>query len=149
MTGLLEIGQKIPSFEAKDPNGELVSEEDLLGAPFIIYFYPKDDTPGCTQQACSFRDELEFFEDRDIMVIGISPDNGTSHQAFIKKFNLNFPLLTDTGSLIAKKFGIIENGRLIRSAFLCDEDGIIQWMEKPVNLTGHIQRLKEAIEENF
>ena len=150
MTKALEVGQEIPDFQAKDFEGNPVVKDDFLGGPFVIYFYPKDDTPGCTQQACDFRDVMDSFDDLDVMVIGISRDDAASHEKFMDKNQLNFPLITDEKGEVAKQFGVLDsNGKYIRSTFLCDEDGIIQWIESPVSIDGHAERVLEAIEEVF
>lgn len=152
MEKLLKVGEAIPKFEAKDFEGERITSDDLIGAPFVIYFYPKDDTPGCTQQACGFRDLMEGFEDIDVMVVGVSPDSPASHQSFIDKHELNFPLISDEKFDVATKFGVAKKGAdgklaIVRSTFICDGDGIVQWVESPVNVDGHAERVLAAIEE--
>jgi thioredoxin-dependent peroxiredoxin len=151
MGKLLEIGQALPSFEAKDFEGAPITKEDLLGAPFVIYFYPKDDTPGCTKEACSFRDLMDAFDDLNVMVVGVSPDSPESHQKFMEKHELNFPLISDESLVIAKAFGVIkeQNGKtdFIRTTFVCDEDGIVQWVESPVDVNNHAERVIEALNE--
>lgn len=146
----VEVGNEIPKFTAKDFEGHPITREDFLGSPFVIYFYPKDDTPGCTKEACEFRDFMNSFDDVDVMVIGVSRDNAESHRKFMEKHQLNFPLITDENGEMAKKFGVIDaKGNYIRSTFLCDEDGTIIWVESPVEVEGHVARLLEAIEESF
>lgn len=152
MKEALEIGLEIPAFKAKDFEGEPITRDDLLGAPFVIYFYPKDDTPGCTQEACEFRDLMESFEEMNVMVVGVSPDGTASHQKFMDKHELNFPLISDEDFSIAKAFGVVkekESGgfSIVRSTFLCDEDGVIQWVESPVKVEGHVQRVLAAIQD--
>lgn len=154
MAQLLKIGETIPSFEAKDFEGEIISQKDLLGTPFVIYFYPKDDTPGCTQEACEFRDLMESFQELDVLVVGISPDSPESHQKFMSKHNLNFPLISDERHELAKKFGVIKTKEgggigIIRSTFLCDQDGVVYWMEAPVKVAGHVERVLQAIEKTL
>jgi peroxiredoxin Q/BCP len=147
---MLKIGDVIPEFLAKDFSGDPLVKEDLLGAPFVIYFYPKNNTPGCTQEACEFRDVMDGLEDLNVMVVGVSPDSPDSHQKFIEEHGLNFPLISDEKKEVAAKFGVIKpEGGIIRSTFLCDEEGVVQWMESPVTLNGHIDRVLEAIEEIF
>lgn len=152
MSEPLQIGVEIPSFQAKDFGGDPITRDDLLGAPFVIYFYPKDDTPGCTQEACEFRDLMDSFEDMNVMVVGVSPDGTASHQKFMDKHELNFPLISDEDYSIAKAFGVVkpkEGGgySIVRSTFLCDEDGVIQWVESPVKVDGHVARVLAAIQE--
>lgn len=148
MSNILEVGQEIPDFQAKDFEGNPVVKDDFLGGPFVIYFYPKDNTPGCTKEACNFRDVMESFDDFDVMVIGVSRDDAASHEKFMNEHQINFPLITDENGDMAKQFGVLDsNGNYIRSTFLCDEDGIVQWVESPVSVEGHAERVLEAIEE--
>lgn len=106
----ITTGSKIPSFELKDQNGNLFNIDSVLGKKnLVIYFYPKDDTPGCTKEACAFRDQFEVFEDIDAMVIGISGQSVESHHDFALKHNLNFTLLSDEGNKLRKKFGVPAN----------------------------------------
>lgn len=149
MNTLLEVGAEIPEFTAKDFEGEPITKEDLLGAPFVIYFYPKDDTPGCTKEACEFRDVIDAFEDLNVMVVGISPDSPESHQKFMEKHELNFPLISDEKHEVAKKFGVSKGDSITRSTFLCDEDGMIMWSESPVKVEGHVQRVLDAIQKTL
>jgi len=147
---VLTVGDKIPSFTAKDEYNETFNCADLIGSPFVIYFYPKDDTPGCTIEACSFRDNIEHLDNLDTVVIGVSPDSPESHQKFIHKHELNFTLLCDEKLDLATKFGAVEdaNGikKIVRSTFLVDGEGILRWLEKPVNVTGHTDRVIKAIQ---
>lgn len=147
MGKLLEIGDSIPDFKAKDFEGEPITKEDLLGAPFVIYFYPKDDTPGCTLEACQFRDLMDTFDDLNVMVIGVSPDSPESHQKFMEKHQLNFPLISDETMEIGKAFGAVNDKGYTRTTFLCDEEGVIQWVESPVGVDGHTQRVISALHE--
>lgn len=144
----MNVGDPIPEFEVKDFEGEMVAKEDLIGSPFVLYFYPKDDTPGCTTEACNFRDVMDSFDDLDILVVGVSPDSIESHKKFIEKHELNFPLLSDEKKEMSKAFGVLnDKGGIVRSTFLCDDEGTVVWMEKPVNVEGHIDRVLDAIEE--
>lgn len=148
---MLKEGDKIPKFTVKDFQGESVSTDDLIGSPFILYFYPKNGTPGCTDQACQFRDEMDNFDDMDILVIGVSADNEESHKKFIEKEELNFPLLSDEKYDMAKAFGVFQEKdgvkSVVRSTFLCDDEGLILWVESPVNVEGHAERVLNAIDE--
>ena len=104
------VGSTIPSFELKDQNGDLFQIDSVLGKKnLVIYFYPKDDTPGCTAQACAFRDQFEVFEDADALIIGISAQSVESHLNFAKKNRLNFTLLSDEGNKIRKLFAVPSN----------------------------------------
>lgn len=144
----LKVGDAIPPFNAVDQDNEPLAREDLLGNPFVLYFYPKDDTPGCTQEACEFRDVMESFDDVEIAVIGVSADSPESHQQFIEKHELNFPLISDSKLDLANKCGVVgSDKRVVRSTFICDDEGIVQWVESPVTVEGHVQRVISAIQE--
>lgn len=155
MSKPLTIGSHIPTFEGKDAAGHLISSNELLGKPFVLYFYPKDDTPGCTQQACQLRDTKPLFDHLQVMVIGVSPDSEKSHTQFIDKYNLNFLLLSDPEHTIAdafhvwqqkKMYGRTYNG-VLRTTFIVDATGIIRWMESPVEVNGHAERVLHALKE--
>jgi peroxiredoxin Q/BCP len=106
----IKIGSKIPEFKLKDQNGNLFDINSVLGKKnLVIYFYPKDDTPGCTAQACSFRDQFEVFEEADALIIGISGQSVESHKEFAQKHRLSFTLLSDEGNIIRKQFGVPTN----------------------------------------
>lgn len=103
----LTTGSKIPHFELPDQQGNIFNINDVLGKKnLVIYFYPKDDTPGCTREACTFRDEFAAFEDADAVVIGISGQSVESHRNFARKYNLNFTLLSDVGNKVREMFGV-------------------------------------------
>lgn len=145
MTYRLNIGDKMPSFRCKDEEGYEVTNDDVIGSPVVIYFYPKDDTPGCTIEACSFRDHIATLEDTDTLVIGVSPDTPESHQQFINKHELNFTLLADTNREMCKAFDVIRDGKLERTTFVMDPDGLISWIERPVKVEGHVERVLKAV----
>lgn len=146
----VQVGDAIPEFKANDQEGFEITTEDLFGSPVVFYFYPKDDTPGCTKEACEFRDNMERLQAYDVVVIGVSPDSGASHQKFINKHSLNFTLLTDENLELSKKFGVTKGILGIeRSTFLIDRDGIIRWLERPVSVSGHVDRVIEAIKANL
>jgi peroxiredoxin Q/BCP len=136
----IKIGSLLPSFEAKDQFGKEVKSADLKGKKFVIYFYPKDNTPGCTAQACSIRDSFDLLLNKDITVIGVSTDSVGSHKKFADKFNLQFPLLADEGKELCNLFGIWGEKKFMgkiydgihRTSFLFDENSIlISVIEKP------------------
>src|SRR5215467_8083995 len=107
-----KAGDKAPLVEGKDQNGKDWKLADAVGKKVVLlYFYPKDDTPGCTKEACGFRDSIEALKQDNVEVIGVSFDSGESHQKFISKYNLNFPLLADTDGKIADAYGVRMNGR--------------------------------------
>lgn len=144
----IKISDKIPSFHIHDHEGMEIEAEDLIGSPFVLYFYPKDDTPGCTKEACSFRDQNHTLDELGVLVIGVSPDNAISHNKFIEKHNLNFTLLCDEDMSLAHKFNAVNaNKAIIRSTFVVDADGIIRWIEQPVNVEGHAERVLQAVQQ--
>lgn len=130
---MLQIGDKAPAFSAKDQNGNLVRLSDFAGKKVVLYFYPKDDTPGCTAQACNLRDNYDALLQAGYVVLGVSVDDEKSHQKFIKKYNLPFPLLADTEQSLVQAFGVwVEKsmyGRtymgVARTTFVIDEQGTI------------------------
>jgi len=131
----LQIGDAAPSFSLPDQDGQMVNLADLAGQRVVIYFYPKDDTPGCTKEACNFRDQWNAFKQHGIQVIGISKDNAASHTKFIDKYELPFTLLTDAepcpvaeayGSYGLKKFMGREYMGMMRHTFVVDAEGRIE-----------------------
>lgn len=149
---VLTVGDLVPEFEALDQDGELVKSSSLAGAPYVIYFYPKDDTPGCTTQACGFRDEQAVFAEHGIRVIGVSPDSPASHARFRKKYGLQFTLLADIERRLVTQFGVWKlkqnYGReywgVERSTFLIDADGKIARQWRGVKVAGHVPAVLEA-----
>lgn len=150
----INVGDKIPRFVAKDAEGHTYTDEDLIGGATVLYFYPKDGTPGCTKEACSFRDHIEKMDELDAVVIGVSSDNVESHQVFIKNHSLNFTLFCDDNHKLATKFDVIREKEIEgkikrgieRTTFIIDRDGIIRWVERPVNVEGHVERVLKALE---
>ncbi len=128
MSNKISIGDTIPSFTLLNQNGESVSSKDKIGNPLVIYFYPKDDTPGCTKEACSFRDQYDVFGEYGAEIIGISSDSPASHLKFAKKYNLNFTLLSDEKGEVEKRFGVprtvlgLISGRV---TYIIDKNGIV------------------------
>lgn len=145
----LSIGDKAPDFALKNSDENLISLKDFLGKKVVIYFYPKDDTPGCTTQACDFTQNYERLRANDIVVIGISPDDSKSHSKFIDKYDLKHILLSDTEKEVIKAYGAWglkknygkEYEGLIRSTFVVDESGKIAKIYKNVKAKGHIDIL--------
>lgn len=136
----LKVGDKAPAFKAKDQQGNTVSLSDFKGKKVVIYFYPQDDTELCTIQACNIRDNYKELTKKDIVVLGVSPDDVKSHDAFTKKFKLNFPLLVDTSKKISEKYGTWGEknmyGNIVvgmrRWTFLIDEEGkIVHIIKRP------------------
>jgi peroxiredoxin Q/BCP len=151
----LLVGAKAPSFSAPDQTGKMVSLSDFAGKTVILYFYPKDDTPGCTTQACSFRDSHAAFKKQGSVVLGVSPDNGKSHVKFIEKFSLPFPLLSDADHKIAEAYGVwVEKsmyGRkymgMERSTFVIDPAGKLRAIYRKVKPAEHIAEVLAGLAE--
>jgi len=146
----IEIGDQVPNFSLKDQNNKTFNIADNIGKPMVVYFYPKDDTPGCTKQACKFRDEFEKFTDLGTLVIGVSADNIESHKKFEEKYNLPFILLADTENEVRSLFGVPKNLFLIpgRVTYVIDKRGVIQYIfNSQLGIEKHIgnslQKLKE------
>lgn len=145
----LKAGITAPYFEGKDQHGNTVRSSDLIGKTVILYFYPKDDTPGCTAEACSLRDEYQYLSNNNYAVIGVSADDEASHLKFADKFNLPFPLLADTDRSIIKAYdvwgakqfmGKIFDG-IIRTTFVIDNDGIIKDVITKVDTANHAKQI--------
>ncbi len=152
---MLGAGDAAPDFTIKDENGEDVKLSDFRGQKVVLYFYPKDDTPGCTKEACSFRDNFSTLTDKNIKILGVSTDNEKSHQKFIAKYDLPFTLLADTDHAVAdayfsygeKKFmGKTYNG-VLRKTFLIDEDGKIVKIFDKVKVAEHADEVLQAFGE--
>jgi thioredoxin-dependent peroxiredoxin len=131
----LSVGTDAPAFTAKDTNGNTISLSDFAGKTVVLYFYPKDDTPGCTKQACSFRDSQAEYKDKDVVVLGVSADDEVSHQAFTNKYNLNFPLLADTQKSIITAYDVDGGGYAKRVTYIIDGNGKIIDVDSAVNTT--------------
>jgi len=144
---MLQIGDQFPEFALQDQEGKSHRLDDLKGSKSVIYFYPKDDTPGCTAEACEFRDNLPRFE--GIKVFGVSPDSSKSHGKFVGKFGLNFPLLADTDKALSSAAGIwVEKSMygkkymgVERTTFLLDENGKILNIWRKVKPQGHAEEV--------
>lgn len=130
---MLEAGMKAPAFTLADKDGNLVCLQDFLGKKVVLYFYPRDNTPGCTRQACAFKDAYQGFLDKDVVVIGISKDSVSSHQKFAEKYELPFLLLSDSERQAIEAYGVWQEKKLygkvsfgvVRSTFVIGEDGTI------------------------
>jgi peroxiredoxin Q/BCP len=152
VTGQPNEGGKAPRFAAPDAAGKPVSSSDLAGKPYVLYFYPKDDTTGCTREACGFRDQYAKFSGSGVRVIGVSPDSEQSHQKFQSKYGLPFTLLADTDRKLANAFGVWVKkknyGReymgIERSTFLVDGSGVIQRAWRGVRVDGHVDAVLDA-----
>jgi peroxiredoxin Q/BCP len=139
----LSVGDAAPSFTVKDTNGNTVSLSDYAGKTVVLYFYPKDDTPGCTKEACSFRDNYAVYQDKDVVVFGVSMDDELSHQAFTEKFSLPFPLLADTDGAITKAYDVEGemNGTRYskRVTYVINGNGTIAKVYTTVNTATHAE----------
>ena len=147
----LQIGDKIPKFSAKDSDGKIFNSTSIIGEkPVVFYFYPKDNTPGCTAQACSFRDQYQDFKDMGAEVIGISSDTVSSHQKFINQYKLPFILLSDNDKKIRTLFGVKPDlfglipGRV---TYIVDKNGIIQFIFNSMNAKNHIPEALKRIKK--
>ena len=149
----LNIGDKAPDFTAVTDQGETVRLSDYRGKRVVLYFYPKDDTSGCTKQACGFRDNYEIIEEKNAVVLGVSPDGVASHQKFKSKYDLPFTLLVDEDHAIAELYGVWGEksmyGRkymgIIRSHFIIDEDGVIVDVKYKVSPTKSVETALKAL----
>lgn len=153
MADWLEEGAAIPSFSLSADDGSVVKSKNLKGFPFVLYFYPKDDTPGCTKEACAFRDRKNEITKLGIKVFGISPDDVASHVKFRDKYQLNFRLLADPDHQVAESFGAWREKNMYgkksmgvqRSTFLIDAQGKIAEAWKRVQVDGHDQDVIDAV----
>ena len=146
-SGGLAVGESAPAFSLKDQHGKKVSLADFAGRKnVVVYFYPKDDTPGCTKESCTFRDQYTAFTDIGAEVLGISSDSEQSHRAFAEKYRLPFPLLADTDGAVRKLFKVPKSLGLLpgRVTFVIDKKGVIRHaFNSQLNVTRHVD---EAIE---
>jgi thioredoxin-dependent peroxiredoxin len=154
MADWVEEGQSAPDFTLPADDGRKVKLSDLRGKPVVLYFYPKDDTPGCTREACAFRDRTADLKAKGAVVLGVSPDDVTSHGKFRDKYSLNFPLLADTDHQVAESYGAWREKNMYgkvsmgiqRSTFLIDRDGKVRKAWKKVNVDGHDEQVLAALE---
>jgi peroxiredoxin Q/BCP len=155
MSGMLEAGSKAPDFSLPADDGSTVRLKDLKGQTVVVYFYPRDDTPGCTREACAFRDRKSELAKQGVKVLGISTDDVKSHVKFRDKFSLNFPLLADVDHKAAEAFGAWQEKNMygkkswgvVRSTFLIDGTGTIRKVWPKVSVDGHDEAVLEAIAE--
>ena len=155
MADWIEPGTKAPSFSLTADNGSKIKLSDLKGTPVVLYFYPKDDTPGCTKQACAFRDQKQALKKLGATVLGVSPDDVDSHVDFVKKYKLNFTLLADPGHKVAEKYGAWREKNMYgkitmgiqRSTYLIDAEGKVVKLWKRVKVDGHDEQVLKALTE--
>ena len=144
MANVPEQGQQFPEVRFTTESGEEIKTADLTGQPTVLYFYPKDDTPGCTAEACSFRDRMGDYEQAGIKVYGVSLDSHESHRQFREKNHLNFPLLTDEDGKASQALGILgDRGYAERTTFLLDQDGKISHVYPEVSPETHADEILE------
>ena len=144
---MLKAGDPAPDFEAVLDNGETVSLSHFKGKNVVLYFYPKDNTPGCTREACDFRDNISSLEEKNTLVLGVSPDSVKSHQKFKNKFDLPFPLISDEAKDVAQAFGVWREKKMygktrmgiVRSTFIIGPDGLIAKAYDSVKVAGHVE----------
>ena len=150
---MIQINKKAPSFKLSDQDGKVHSLKDYLGKKVLLYFYPKDDTPGCTVEACNFRDGYKEFKKLGLIIFGISADSVKSHKKFADKFKLPFPLLSDEDKSVCEKYGVWQKkkfmGReymgIVRNSFLIDEEGKIAKIYEEVKPPVHAKEVKEDV----
>ncbi len=151
----LKVGDKAPDFTAEIEGGEKLSLSDYSGKWLVLYFYPKDNTPGCTKEACSFRDNMDEITKLGAEVIGVSPDSVKSHDKFREKLNLNFHLVADPDKEICNKYDVIKEKNMfgkkvkgvVRSTYIIDPDGVIQGVFPKVKVAGHTEKVTEKLKE--
>lgn len=153
MDMLLKEGDRAPDFTLEDGQGNKVSLKDFAGKKIILYFYPKDSTPGCTKEACGFRDHFGEFQTEDIIVIGISKDSVKSHSNFAAKFNLPFVLLSDGEGAVCEAYGVWQLKKnygkeymgIVRTTYIINENGAIAKVFPKVKVEGHVEAVLEAV----
>jgi len=149
-------GEKAPSFEGKDQNGKTIKLEGFKGKKVVLYFYPKDDTPGCTAEACNLRDNYKSLMDKGIQIIGVSADTEAKHQKFIEKYSLPFPLIADTEKEVIEAFGVWGEKKFMgkvydgihRVTYVIDEEGIVIKRFDKVKTKEHTKQILEALNLN-
>jgi peroxiredoxin Q/BCP len=149
----LEIGEKAPELNIPDQDGKKVTLKDLKGRQVVLYFYPKDDTPGCTKESCDFRDSMGSIKKTGAVILGVSLDGQASHQKFIKKFSLPFPLLSDEDKTVSAAYGVYKEKSMYgkkfwgieRSTFVIDADGRLKAVFRKVKVDGHVDEVLAAL----
>jgi peroxiredoxin Q/BCP len=150
---MLKIGDKAPDFKLNADDGKVYSLKDFSGNKIVLYFYPKDNTPGCTTEACDFRDNIKLFRKKNVVVIGVSKDNTESHKKFKSKFDLPFTLLSDETLNTLKKYFVWKEKSLygkkfmgiVRTTYVINEKGKIQIIYNKVKVTGHVEEIIKNI----
>lgn len=143
----LEKGTKAPDFESVDQNGEKIRLSDFDGKVRVVYFYPRDNTPGCTKEACNFRDNYEEYEKKGIKVFGISVDSQKAHKNFSDKYELNFSLVVDNSKEISENYGVLGTSSAKRITYIIDKDGTVAHVYPKVNPQEHAAEVLQKIED--
>jgi peroxiredoxin Q/BCP len=149
----LVVGDKAPAFEGVNQHGKKITLNDFKGKKLILYFYPKDNTPGCTAEACDLNDNYEMWISKGYHVVGVSPDNEKSHQKFIEKYNLKFDLIADTDTKVLESFGVWGEKSMygkkymgvLRTTFVISENGIIEAVFEKVDTKNHSTQIKSSL----
>jgi peroxiredoxin Q/BCP len=149
----LKLGDKAPHFSLPSGGGDIITLKSLAGKQVVLYFYPKDNTPGCTTQACGFRDEIVDIQKTNTVVLGVSTDDLASHQKFSKKYSLPFTLLSDQNAEVSNAYGVYKEKSMYgktfwgieRSTFVIDETGRLKAVFRKVKVDGHVQEVMDAL----
>ena len=152
---MLEVGKKAPDFSLLNQDEKKISLKDYVGQKVVLYFYPKDDTSGCTKEACSFSDDLPKFSKVDAVILGVSPDSVKSHKKFSEKYKLKFDILADDEKNVVEKYGVWKEKSMYgrkymgveRTTFIIDEKGKIKKIFNKVKVDGHNKEVLEALKE--
>lgn len=152
---MIEVGKKAPDFSLMNQDGKKISLKDYLGKKVVLYFYPKDDTSGCTKEACNFRDEFPKFTKTKAVILGVSPDTVKSHKKFAEKYNLNFDLLADEEKKVVEKYEVWKEKSMYgrkymgveRTTFIIDEKGKIKTIFNKAKVDGHNKEVLEALKD--
>ena len=152
---MIEVGQAAPDFTLPDQIGITTTLSGLRGSPIVLYFYPKDDTPGCTKQACGFRDDFSSYQARGATILGVSPDSSSSHAQFVQKFSLPFTLLADDERKVCEAYGVWKEKNMYgrksmgveRTTFVIDTKGIVRAAFARVKVDGHSVAVLNAIDD--
>jgi thioredoxin-dependent peroxiredoxin len=151
---MIEVGQKAPDFSLVDQAGRTVTLSGFRGSPIVLYFYPKDDTPGCTKEACAFRDAFAEYRKRGAVILGVSPDDPTSHARFAGKFDLPFTLVADPEHTLCETYGVWKEKNMYgrksmgveRTTFVIDAEGILRKIFPRVKVDGHSDAVIAALD---
>jgi peroxiredoxin Q/BCP len=152
-----ELNKKFPDFELKNQENKQIKLSDFKGKNIVLYFYPKDNTPGCSNEACDFRDRIEFFEELNTVIIGVSPDNLKSHIKFSSKYELNFSILMDENHKLSENLNVWQlkknYGReyygIVRTTFVIDGESVLRKIYKRVRVKGHVEKVLEYIKNEI